>query len=518
MSGNAIAQQLAALPEEGHRRDLLISATGRRSHADARAGMFAYAGWLSGEGMRAGERIAICLPKTMEAVQLIYGVLALGAAYVPLQYPPNAARVADVLAAIRPALLITTRTAAAGLRQAGADIAAGRIVEVDDDEGALAALHRGIPPLRTPAEVEAGDLAVVFFTSGSTSAPKGVMWSQRGLATSVCATAARRGTTAADRMMSVAPLHYSASCEIFYPVMAGASVYLCSERETLFADRLAALLEREATTIWGSTSTALRLLVEGGALGARDLGAIRLVEFFGEPMPAAVLRQAMAAMPNGDFRFVYGATEAFNIVEYRVPRPLTQETGVLPLGFPCAGYDFSLRDEAGRTVGPEETGEICIAGPGVAMGYWNESPGAAMRRLAGIADSFRTGDMARAAEGGLIRFAGRADQMVKIRGHRFELGELEAAARSEPRVGEAIGFAGDDSMTLALLSSAPEGEYREIAEAVRRLCLQRLPRYAQPQRIVIRREFPLLASGKVDRRTLRALIAESGDAISPRRR
>lgn len=516
MPGNPIAQRLASLPAEAGRRALFVSSTARRRYDDVRDSMLAYAGWLSAEGVRPGERVAICLPKTIEAAQLVYGILAAGAVYVPLEYRGAPARMIGILASIRPALFVTTKPMAALLRQADEPALTGmRVIETDEGAATLTARCRGIPPVRAVADVSPGEPSSIFFTSGSTGDPKGVMWSQRGLEAAVADTVHRRGGRPADRYISVAQLHYSASCEIFYPVMTGASVYLCSEREMIFADRLAETIEREATTVWGSTSTALRLLLEEGNLPARDLRALRVVEFFGERMPVAALRQAMNAMPNADFRCVYGATEAFNIAEYVLPRPLPPDMDRLPLGRPCAGYDFSLRDDAGAEVMPGETGEICIAGAGVSMGYWNTSPGNEIRRLAGRPDSFRTGDLARLGDDGLYGFAGRQDQMIKIRGHRFELGEAEAAAKSDPRVRDAVAFpigspAQATGVILAVLSEAADSEQADIEQALRRINLQRLPRHAQPRRIVVCREFPLLSSGKVDRRALQLRIAETG--------
>ena len=514
MPGNPIAQRLMSLPAETGRRDLFVSAAGRRRYEEVRDGMLAYAGWLSTEGVRRGERVAICLPKTVETVELIYGVLAAGAAYVPLEYRGTPARLNAILASIRPALFVTTGSMATLLRQAGEAAFAGlHIVEIDEEAVALANRCRGIPPALTITEVPPDELATIFFTSGSTGDPKGVMWSQRGLAAAVADTVSRRRAGPDDRFMSVAGLHYSASCEIFYPVMTGASVYLCSDREMILAERLAALIESEATTIWGSTSTALRLLLEAGNLPARDLGALRIVEFFGEPMPLTALRQAMNAMPNADFLCVYGATEAFNIAEYVLPRPLPEDMSRLPLGLPCTGYDFSLRDEAGAEVMPGEAGEVCIAGAGVTMGYWDASPGNMTRRLVERADSFRTGDLARLGEDGLYAFVGRQDQMIKIRGHRFELGEAEAAAKSDPRVRDAVAFpigspAQAAGVILAVLSETADGEAADIEQALHQISLQRLPRYARPHRIVVCREFPLLSSGKVDRRALQRRIGE----------
>src|SRR5690349_18450354 len=163
MSDNSIVQQLMTLSGEELRRIFLVSSVGRRPYGELRDSMLAYAGWLSGaEGIRPGDRVAICLPKTAEAVQLIYGILAAGAVHVPLQYQGAPGRLAQMLAIIRPSLFITTQQMTARLaRDWPASLADIRVVKVDQDEESLANLCRGIPPQRVPALVSAGDLAII---------------------------------------------------------------------------------------------------------------------------------------------------------------------------------------------------------------------------------------------------------------------------------------------------------------------------------------------------------------------
>ncbi len=516
MHGNAIAQRLMGLSAEERQREMFAAATGRLSYGEAREGMLAHAGWLSGaEGVRPGDRVALCLPKSLQAVQLVYGILATGAAYVPLQYQGPPARLSGILASLRPALFVTTIQMAAMIRSAGGPTPLpARTIEVDDDEVALAALGRGIPPRRTIADVSPLDLATISFTSGSTGDPKGVMWSQRGIEAATVNTMRRRQVTAADRLISLTGLHYTASREIFFPVISAARMYLCSDREMLIADQLAALLERQGTTIWASTATALRLLVEGGNLPTRNLRALRLVVIFGERMPVAALRRAMDAVPHAEFRNLYGATEAFDMIEYVVPRPLGVEVNALPLGQPSAAYELSLRDEAGRAVGPGEIGEICVVGPSVTIGYWNDPALSAAKRLAGVPDSFRTGDLATRGDDGLITLVGRKDHLVKLRGHRFDLGEIEMVAKSEPRVREAVAFTIGTAtkaveIVLAVLSNVAGDERIDLERELQRISRERLPQFARPGRVAIYGEFPLLSSGKVDRRALEKLVAPS---------
>jgi mycobactin phenyloxazoline synthetase len=511
MQGNPILQPLMRLSPDERRRELFAASAGRRSYGEVCEGMLGYAGWLIGaEGVRPGDRVAICLPKSLETAQLVYGILAAGAVYVPLHYQGPPERLARMLASLRPALLIATAQMAAMIRSAGGEHAS-RVIETGHDEDALPALRRGIPPARVIAAVSPADLASVTFTSGSTGEPKGVMWSQRGMEAAIRSVAKGRGMTSSDRLISLTGLHYTSSSDILAPVMSLASVYLCGDRESL-ADRQAEIAESERTTLWASSATTLRHLVEGGSLKRRDLRSLRLVSFFGEPMPIPLLREAMAALPDTQFRNLYGATEAFSMAEYPVPRPLGADVGMLPLGRPTANYALSLRDEAGREVGPGEIGEICVVGTAVTIGYWNDPALSLAKRLAEVPDSYRTGDLGRRDAEGLIWSAGRMDHQVKLRGHRFDLGEIEAVARSVPGVREAVAIVIDPAaqtpeILLAVLSDAGGDRAAALEQALKRISQKSLPRYARPTRIAIRAEFPLLSSGKIDRRALKALVA-----------
>jgi amino acid adenylation domain-containing protein len=514
MPANPIIQCLIDLPPAQRRRELIAATAGRLSYGDVRDGMLAYAGWLTGaEGIQPGDRVAICLPKSLETVQLVYAILAAGAAYVPLQYQGPPARLSRILTSIRPALFITTRQMAAMMRAAGAaTLAAVRVIEVEDGEAGLAGLIRGVPPRRNIADVPPEGLAVVFFTSGSTGEPKGVMWSQRNMQAAIMSSRLNQQVTPDDRFIGVSGLHYSSS-EIFFPVTAGARVYLCSDRETS-ADHIAAAMEREATTIWAATSTALRLLVEGGDLPARDLRALRLVVFFGERMSVAALRAAMEALPHAEFRNLYGATEAFGMAEHKLVRPPAADTAMLPVGRPRPEYAMSLRDEDGLEVAPGRTGEICVTGPAVTIGYWNDPALTATKRLPGVPDSYRTGDLARRDGDGTIWLVGRKDHQVKLRGHRFDLSEIEAVARGVPGVQEAVALApGADQekgeLLLAVLVVGATEEKESVERRLKRICRERLPRFAWPGRIATCADFPLLSSGKIDRRALEAMIFRS---------
>ena len=267
-------------------------------------------------------------------------------------------------------------------------------------------------------------------------------------------------------------------------------------------------MEREKTTVWHATSTQLAQLVQGGRLERHDLGALRSVRFFGERMAPAILRVAMDRLPRARFQCRYGASEAFALTAYDLPRPLPADLVDMPLGETTGCFELSLRDEAGNEVAPGETGEICAIGPAALVGYWKRPDLTAAVRLAGMANSYRTGDLAFVDPDGNYHFAGRRDHQVKIRGHRFELGEIEAVLKSQDGVRDAVAFlAVNDRGTREVRACVLSDRGESILDELTATCLRRLPAFARPARIAVMDRFPMLGAGKVDRLALQRMGA-----------
>ncbi len=514
---NSVPYRLANLPPDWLDRSIYAAAGGRLTFGDLRDNALRFGGWLShAASVRSGDLVAVCLPKSLASVQAIYGILAAGAVYVPLQYQGPPARLRAILDSLQARLLLTTGEMAGRLALEGdaRPMPPLHRIEADASHEDLERLWRGLPALSRTAAVDDDDLAAIYFTSGSTGEPKGVMWSHRSMAASIAAMPRLGRLSERDRLIGVAGLHYSASAEIFFPLVSGGMTYLLSDREAMFADRIAEILEHERTTVWSASATALRLLVESAGFDRRDLSALRRVDFYGERMSFPALRQAMAALPRAEFHNLYAASEAFYMIEFAVPRPLPDQLTALPLGRPSSIYELSLRAEDGSEVMPGETGEICVVGPSVMMGYWQDPDLTQAKRVHGRRDSYRTGDLAFLAEDGFLHFVGRKDHVVKLRGHRFDLGEIEAALKAHPAVRDAVAFPtasagkiGELKIGAAVLSDALAAAGGDLASELRRHCLTRLPAMARPARILVLERFPTLSSGKIDRRALEALIA-----------
>ena len=190
----------------------------------------------------------------------------------------------------------------------------------------------------------------------------------------------------------------------------------------------------------------------------------------------------------------------------------------VPIGEVQPSYRVLLCDELGREVPAGSVGEICAAGPTVALGYWGDPAMTAAKRLAGRPEFHRTGDLGRLGPAGELIFIGRQDHMVKLRGNRFDLGEIEAALKRHPAVREAIVFSapGPDGETdiVAVIEAEPQAE---LQHALREICAERLPRFAWPARFALRTELPRLTSGKIDRQRLRSMVVpDPAPAVPPK--
>ena len=514
MRDHLLVQRMLEIPRDWDDRIAFDTPTASLRFAALRDRMLRFAGWLAREaGVRPGDRVALCLPKTLETVVALYGALAAGATVVPLQFEGPPARLGAILGAIRAKLLLATPDMAGRIGREGGlvRLPPTQLVEETSDGSALDALVAGEPPLDPLPEPGPEDLAVLFFTSGSTGEPKGVMVPQRALATNVRWHVAYDRIDVGDVRLGNIPLHYI-SPYFFYPPLAGCRVRLLGDHEVMFPDVVAEAAARERATIWTSAVTALRHVIERGGVDRLDLTSLRSVRVYGEPMPVELLRAASAAFPRARIQNTYGATECPDITCWEAPRPVPAELSRVPIGVRQPSYRVLILDEAGDELPAGEVGEICAAGPTVALGYWNDPALTATKRFPNRPGFHRTGDLGRLGPADELIFVGRRDHMVKLRGNRFDLGEIEATLKRHPDVREAVAFAtpgpgGDDEIYAVVEAEVRPG----LIPALGRICAERLPRYAWPATYSIRAELPRLTSGKIDRRRTEKQARENSD-------
>jgi L-proline---[L-prolyl-carrier protein] ligase len=429
-------------------------------------------------GVEPGHRVGIWVPKSIQAVAAMQAALRLGAAYVPVDPLSPPARAHRILADSEVSACVTE-----------AELAAMRVDE------ALKA-----QPL-PPAPVTRDSLAYILYTSGSTGRPKGVCISHRNALAFIDWAVAELGPGHADRLSSHAPFHFDLSVLDLYAAFAtGACVSLIPEGMSFVGPRLVEFARRERITIWYSVPSALIMMMETGGLLDPDPMSLRAILFAGEPFPIAPLRRLRARFPGVRMLNLYGPTETNVCTGHEVDEIPDDQVAPVPIGEACSGDRVWAVKDDGSEAGVGETGELLVDGPTVMLGYWGRPP---------HRGPYHTGDIVQRMDSRRYMYVGRRDAMVKIRGHRVELGEVEAAVCAHPSVREAAAVAvgsGPETRLVAAVSFR-SGASASLLE-LKRECALRLPRYMIVHTLHELPALPRTPNGKVDRRTLQTICEE----------
>jgi len=392
-----------------------------------------------------------------------------------------------------------------------------KTVCLDDDLGGHHAQDKAALPV--PARGDA--LVNVLYTSGSTGQPKGVMNSQRGMVNILIAATREPWLAAQDRILAVANYNFDiAGVDMFLPLLVGAECHICTTEKARDPKLLMQEIARVRPTMMQATPTRWTTLVQAGWQNREGVKILTL----GESLPQA-LRQ----------HFVHSGWQAWNVYGptevsiWSVHEKITA-TEVNTIGKPIANTQIYILDAYQQPAPVLVPGEICIGGDGVGVGYLNRPELTAEKFVANPfrpgSKMYKSGDVARWRPDGTIEIIGRSDGQVKVRGHRVELGEIEARLATHPGILESavVVYERDGHKQLAaccalaggtaamdLTSSAAVRALREYLQAT-------LPDYMVPSRFVEVPSLPLSPNGKVDRKRL-AQIATAAqttvDEVAP---
>ncbi|PPD36106.1 MAG: non-ribosomal peptide synthetase [Methylomonas sp.] len=493
---NLIEEQASRIPWA-----VAVSGNGRTlTYAELNTKANQLAHYLLEKGLKSGDTVALCIGRRPEMIIAIVAVLKAGGAYLPVDpcYPRN--EIAYLLEDSHAALILIIKSLAAVLPDSAKAIPAMFI-----DDWAAFAEQPAVNPL--PA-ISPEQPAYVIYTSGSTGKPKGVAVSHRNLLHSTQARFAYYQNPVTSYLLLSSFAFDSSVAGLFWTLGQGGK--LCLPTDSTHNDP-AFLVE------WIRTEQVSHLLclpslhsVLLKQADTRQLESLRTVIVAGEACSANVVRQHYDCLPAAALFNEYGPTEgSVWCTVYRIPPE--QDEDPIPIGHPIPGVQIYLLDTYLNPVPIGVHGELYIGGDGVAMGYLNQAAWTAERFIANPlgavagARLYRTGDRARYRADGTLEFLGRADQQLKIRGFRVELGAIESRLLKHPSIEMAVVNPDETpsgSKRLVAFVVPKQGECLVDSDGLRAFLRDQLPSYMIPSAFVIMAQIPVTTNGKVDRKAL----------------
>lgn len=469
--------------------------------------------------------MCLLMPKTPPAIVSILGILKADCTYVPIDPQSPAPRIRKIVDQCEPRVILGAGSVGTLLEE---------VLNLDGSPDTLAVGWLGPDKLQsdrvkvafTQADYEnypdtpltyantSDDPAYIMFTSGSTGVPKGVVITHANVSHYLQWAVRYFGLTSSDKMSAHPPLHFDLSVmDIFGSLGVGAELHLVPYEINLLPNKVADFIRSSELTHWFSVPSLLNYMAKFDVVKEQDFPTVKRILWCGEVFPTPSLSYWMKRLPHVSFTNLYGPTEATIASSYyTVPSCPGDGTSPIPIGKACEGEELLVLNEALLPVPAGEIGSLYIRGVGLSPGYWRdqEKTQKAFIRNPSSNDSndrlYKTGDLARVGDDGLVYFHGRADTQIKSRGYRIELGEIESAFHAMTMLQEcavvAIEAAGFEGVTICCAYVPADGS--EVTPLVLRKALGNLlPQYMIPSQFLAFERLPKNASGKIDRPKLR---------------
>lgn len=471
----------------------------RLSYAELNRGANRLARYLRKAGVGADTCVGVFMERSPEMIVALLAVLKSGAAYVPMdpKYPDK--RLAYMLEDSQAVALLTHGAAAERLRPGAA-----RLIRVDAESSRIASESDADLDL----VVEMDSIAYIIYTSGSTGEPKGVQGLQRGIVNRLHWMWEKFPFEPGEICCQKTALSFVDSIwEIFGPLLRGVPLVILSDETITDPGLLVEALGEHAVTRLVLVPSLLRVILENEADLDRRLRHLKLWTTSGEKIPAKLSRLFFDRLPGRTLLNLYGCSEATADSTYHIVDPNAQEAGV-PIGRPIANTCIYILDDRQRPVPVGVPGEIYIGGDGLGRGY-HRRPELTAEKFVTLQIGrqnpkrlYRSGDLGRYRLDGEIDYLGRIGSQVKVRGHRIEIGEIEAVLARHATVKQTLVRAIDAGGAQQLIAYIQPGDELAVSEVdvaeLRRFAAEFLPDYMLPARWAVIDRFPTLPNGKID--------------------